>query len=345
MTSSDTGTTLVTGGAGFIGSALVWALNRRGLDRILIVDRLGRSEKWRNLTPLAFADYLEAEALVPALERGALDDVRTVFHLGACSSTTETDASFLVRNNFALTKQLAEWSLRRGARFVYASSAATYGAREGDLADSIDLASLRPLNMYGYSKHLFDVHALRHGYLDRIVGLKYFNVFGPNEDHKGDMRSMVHKAFQQIRESGRVRLFRSDRPEFRDGEQRRDFVYVKDAVAMTVHAAESRDLNGIVNIGSGRPHTWIDLAHAVFDACGVKRDIEFVDMPAHLRGKYQYSTRAVIDRISRSGYAQPITPLVDAVADYVRNYLIPDRRLGDETSVRPPNQAPQLREA
>ena len=345
MTSSDSGTTLVTGGAGFIGSALVWALNRRGIDRIVIVDRLGRTDKWRNLAPIAFHDYLEADALVPALERGALDDVRTVFHLGACSSTTETDASFLIRNNFALTRQLAEWSLRRGARFVYASSAATYGALEGDLSESIDLATLRPLNMYGYSKHLFDLHALRHGYLDRIVGLKYFNVFGPNEDHKGDMRSMVHKAFQQIRETGRVRLFRSDRPEFRDGEQLRDFVYVKDAVAMTLHAAQARDLHGIVNVGSGRAHTWIDLATAVFDACGVARNIEFADMPAHLRGKYQYSTRALIDRMTRSGYTQAITPLADAVGDYVRNYLIPDRRLGDETSVRPANQAPQLREA
>ncbi|HET7217355.1 MAG TPA: ADP-glyceromanno-heptose 6-epimerase [Vicinamibacterales bacterium] len=345
MTPSDHGTTLVTGGAGFIGSALVWALNRRGIGRILIVDRLGCSEKWRNLTPLAFDDYLEADALLPAIARGVLDDVRTVFHLGACSSTTETDASFLVRNNFELTKTLAEWSLQRGARFVYASSAATYGALEGDLAESIELTTLRPLNMYGYSKHLFDLHASRRGYLDRILGLKYFNVFGPNEDHKGDMRSMVHKAFQQIRDTGRVRLFKSDRPEFRDGEQVRDFIYVKDAVAMTLHAAARSDLNGLVNVGSGRAHTWIDLANAVFDACGVKRDIEFVDMPAHLRGKYQYATRAVVDRIKRSGYNQPITPLADAIADYVRNYLMTDRRLGDETSVRPPDQTPQLREA
>jgi ADP-L-glycero-D-manno-heptose 6-epimerase len=329
MTSSS-GLTIVTGGAGFIGSALVWALNRKGHSRILIVDRLGRSEKWRNLAPLAFADYLEADELVPALERGVLDEAKTVFHLGACSATTETDASYLVRNNFALTKTLADWACRRQVRFVYASSAATYGALEGDLSESVDLASLRPLNMYGYSKHLFDLHAARRGYLDRIVGLKYFNVFGPNEGHKGDMRSMVHKAFEQIRESGRVRLFTSDRPEFRDGEQRRDFLYVKDAVEMTLYAAEQKSLRGIVNVGSGIAHTWIDLAGAVFDAMGVPRNIEFVDMPAHLKGKYQYSTRAVMDRIRRSGFSQPITPLAAAVQDYVREYLIPDRRLGDE---------------
>lgn len=323
---------MVTGGAGFIGSALVWGLNQQGRTRILVVDRLGRSEKWRNLTPLAFDDYLEADQLVPALQRGVLDDVTTIFHLGACSSTTETDASYLIRNNFELTKTLAEWACRRNVRFVYASSAATYGAMEGDLSETVDLAALRPLNIYGYSKHLFDVHAARRGYLERVVGLKYFNVFGPNEDHKGDMRSMVHKAYQQIRESGRVRLFKSDRPEFRDGEQRRDFVYVKDAVAMTIHAAEQQSLNGLVNVGSGVSHTWTELAGAVFDAMERPRHIEFVDMPAGLRGKYQYSTRAVVDRIAQSGFARSTTPLAAAVQEYVREYLMPDRRLGEESA-------------
>jgi ADP-L-glycero-D-manno-heptose 6-epimerase len=267
---------------------------------------------------------------MPALERGRLNDVDTIFHLGACSSTTETDASYLVRNNFAVTRSLADWACQRNVRFVYASSAATYGALEGDLADDVALPSLRPLNMYGYSKHLFDLYAARRGYLDRIVGLKYFNVFGPNEDHKGDMRSMVHKAYQQIRESGRVGLFKSDRPDFRDGEQRRDFVYVKDAVDMTLHAAARRDLNGIVNVGSGQAHTWIELTGAVFDALGVPRQIEFVPMPDQLRGKYQYSTRAVIDRIRRSGFDRPVTSLACAVTEYVQNYLVPGRRLGDE---------------
>lgn len=334
----SSGLTLVTGGAGFIGSALVWALNRSGDDRIVIVDRLGTSDKWRNLTALAFDDYLEADQLPAALDRGALDEVTTVFHLGACSSTTERDASYLVRNNFEVTKTLAEWACRRGVRFVYASSAATYGAIEGDLSDAMDLPALRPLNMYGYSKHLFDLHAARRGYLDRIVGLKYFNVFGPNEGHKGDMRSMVHKAFHQIRSTGRVTLFKSDRPEFRDGEQRRDFVYVKDAVEMTLHAAADRTLSGIVNVGSGVAHTWIQLADAVFDAIGQPRNIEFVPMPEALRSKYQYSTRAVLDRLRRSGYTQPPTPLAAAVRDYVHGYLIPDRRLGDEAAQPVPDR-------
>lgn len=325
------GVTLVTGGAGFIGSALVWELNRQGRERILIADRLGSSEKWRNLTPLRFADYVDADRLLTLVERDddALRGVTTVFHLGACSSTTETDAGFLMRNNFEFTKTLAEWALRRGARFVYASSAATYGALEDVLSEQLPLASLRPLNMYGYSKHLFDLYAARRGYLDRLVGLKYFNVFGPNERHKGDMRSMVIKAVDQIQQTGRVRLFTSDRPDFRDGEQRRDFLYVKDAVAMTAHLAAQRTHTGLFNIGSGRAHTWIELMHAVFAALDREPAIDFIPMPDALRGKYQYSTAADISRLRASGYTAPVTPLADAVADYVRRYLQPGLALGD----------------
>ena len=328
-TSLDRGTILVTGGAGFIGSALVWALNQRGLDRILVTDRLDQSEKWRNLVPLRFDDVLDADALLAALDRGVLDEVRVVFHLGACSSTTERDAAYLLRNNVHYTRTLAAWALGRGVRFVYASSAATYGAREGTLVEDTPLTELRPLNMYGYSKHLFDTHAARHGYLDRIVGLKYFNVYGPNEQHKGDMRSMVHKAVEQIAATGRVRLFRSDRPEFADGEQRRDFVYVKDAVRMTIHLAEQGAVSGLVNIGSGRASTWLELARAVFAALDRPVAIDFIDMPETLRGKYQYSTCAAIDRLRASGYTAPPTPLADAIADCVQQYLVPDRRLGD----------------
>lgn len=330
------GVTLVTGGAGFIGSALVWHLNGLGHEQMLIADRLGSSEKWRNLTPLRFADYIDADRLLTLVERddAALAGVTTVFHLGACSSTTETDASFLMRNNFDYTKTLAEWALRRNARFVYASSAATYGALEDVVSERVPIDSLRPLNMYGYSKQLFDQHAARRGYLDRLVGLKYFNVFGPNERHKADMRSMVIKAVDQIRETGRVRLFKSDRPDFRDGEQRRDFLYVKDAVAMTVHLGAQRDHHGLFNIGSGRAHTWIDLMQAVFAALDREPAIDFIDMPAALRGKYQYSTAADITRLRATGYDAPITPLAAAVADYVRNYILPGRALGDGESAR-----------
>jgi ADP-L-glycero-D-manno-heptose 6-epimerase len=325
------GTILVTGGAGFLGSALVWALNRRGFDRIIIADFLGKGDKWRNLVPLRFSEYLEADDLLRAVQNDAatIHDVATVFHLGACSSTTETDAAYLLRNNVEYTATLASWALRHHRRFVYASSAATYGALESGLSETRDLASLRPLNMYGYSKHLFDLHAARHGYLDRIVGLKYFNVFGPNEQHKGEMRSMVLKAFEQIRATGRVQLFKSYRPTFKDGEQRRDFIYVKDAVDITLHLAES-NAGGLFNVGSGRTQTWIELATAVFDALQQPVAIDFIDMPAEIRESYQYATSAELDRLRASGYDRPSTPLADAVKDYVREYLLPGRRLGDE---------------
>ncbi|MBV8150150.1 MAG: ADP-glyceromanno-heptose 6-epimerase, partial [Candidatus Eremiobacteraeota bacterium] len=285
---------LVTGGAGFIGSALIWHLNRIGVDDILVCDRLGESEKWRHLVPLRFRDYVEADELAKAIaERPErLREIGTVFHLGACSSTTETDATYLVRNNFAYTKMLAEWALAAGRRFVYASSAATYGGRESDLREDLDVFSLRPLNMYGFSKALFDRYAERSGLFDRIVGLKYFNVYGPNEDHKGEMRSVVAKAYESIRACGVVRLFKSYRAGVADGQQTRDFLYVKDAVAMTVHLAASPTACGLYNIGSGVARTWQDLAAAVFASLGLEPRIEYVEMPDELRPKYQYATRA-----------------------------------------------------
>ncbi|GJG87067.1 ADP-L-glycero-D-manno-heptose-6-epimerase [Gemmatimonadetes bacterium T265] len=325
---------LVTGGAGFIGSALVWALNRRGVERIVVADRLGTDAKWRNLAPLAFEDYLEADDLLPRLERHALGRFDCVLHMGACSATTERDASYLARNNFEFTKSLGEWALGRGARFVYASSAATYGDGAGGMEDFDDeadaLQRLRPLNAYGYSKQLTDLWAARKGVLDRIVGCKFFNVFGPNEDHKGDMRSLVNKAYGQVLETGRVRLFRSHRPDYRDGEQRRDFLYVKDCVEMTLFLAAHPRAAGLYNLGSGVASTWLELADALFAAMGRTPEVEFVDMPAAIRDKYQYYTRADVGKLREAGYAAPATPLRDAVRDYVAHYLAHDRRLGDE---------------
>ena len=319
---------LVTGGAGFIGSALVWALNRRGCDRIVVCDRLGTDERWRNLTPLRFADYVEADDLLPRLSGGALGKFDLMLHMGACSSTTETDAGFLIRNNYEFTRDLATWALGQKTRFVYASSAATYGDGSAGMDDDDGgLDKLRPLNMYGYSKHLFDLHARRAGLLNRMVGLKYFNVFGPNEGHKGDMRSLVHKSTAQVQAGGVIRLFKSYRSDFRDGEQKRDFLYVKDAVAMTLHLAASKRAGGLFNIGSGRARTWLDLARAVFAALKRKPKIEFIEMPEAIRDKYQYFTQANLVRLRAAGYTAPVTPLEDAVSDYVRNYLVPDQRL------------------
>lgn len=315
---------LVTGGAGFIGSRLIHELNNRGIDDIVVTDFLGQDEKWRNLEPLSFADYVDAGDLLVALEEGQLGEFDLVLHMGACSSTTERDAAYLMRNNYEYTRQLAEWSIDHGSRFVYASSAATYGNGEAGMDDSSELDRLRqfhPLNMYGYSKHLFDMYAARTGLLERCVGVKYFNVFGPNEQHKGDMRSMVNKAYHQIRETEVVRLFRSYRDDFRDGEQRRDFIYVNDAVAMTLHLAENPDASGLFNIGSGRAETWLDLAGAVFAAMKREPRIEFIEMPVDMRAAYQYSTVADISRLRSAGYEREIQPLADSVRDYVTRYL------------------------
>lgn len=323
---------LVTGGAGLIGSALIHALNQRGQEDILVTDVLGNDAKWRNLSPQRFDDYMQADALLDLLEKNpdALGGIRTIFHLGACSATTETDVGYLMENNFGYTKRLAQWSLQRGIRFVYASSAATYGDGTRGMDDGTDhLTSLRPLNAYGYSKHLFDLHAKRNGWLDKMAGIKYFNVFGPNEGHKGEMRSLVSKAYGQIMETGKVRLFKSHRHDYKDGEQIRDFVYVKDAVAMTLHLADTPTANGLFNIGTGTPRTWIDLATALFAALDRKPKIEFIDMPEHIRNQYQYHTCADISRLKATGWKTAPISLEDSVGDYVRNYLVPGKHLGE----------------
>lgn len=321
---------LVTGAAGFIGSALVWELNRRGFERIIVTDVMGTDEKWRNLVPLRFEDYLDASELFGRIESNTLQDVRWIFHLGACSATTEKNASYLMENNFHYTRRLAEWALQGGRRMVYASSAATYGDGSAGMEDGHEhLERYRPLNMYGYSKHLFDLHAKRHGWLDRLVGLKYFNIFGPNEDHKGDMRSVVHKAYAQIQNTGSVQLFKSHHPDFRDGEQQRDFLYVKDAVNATIHLATEPQAAGIFNIGSGIASTWIDLVSPIFHALDLPVSIQFIDMPEALRGKYQYRTLADTSRLKSCGWAGPEFTLDAAVRDYVSHHLISDRRLGD----------------
>jgi ADP-L-glycero-D-manno-heptose 6-epimerase len=329
---------LVTGGAGFIGSALVWELNRRGCADVIITDSASDSERSAYLRHLLFADYIEPQEAMSWLAAGKLGKFDCAFHLGACSSTTETNREYLYRNNFEFSRDLAAWALAAGTRFVYASSAATYGDGSAGMDDAnlADLQRLKPLNFYGESKHLMDLHAWRQGWLDRIVALKYFNVFGPNEEHKGDMRSVVNKSFAQVLQTGVIRLFKSYRPEYRHGEQRRDFLYVKDAVRMTLHLAENHNAAGIFNIGSGQAHTWNELAGALFSALGRPPRIEYIEMPEAIRDKYQYFTEAKIEKLRASGYPQPITPLADAVRDYVQNYLVPGKALGESDCERHP---------
>lgn len=313
---------VVTGAGGFIGRNVVAELNTRGHENLLLVDSMGCDEKWRNLLGLQYEDLLNPDEFLANVEKGKVAELDAMIHLGACSSTTERDADFLLRNNYRYTRTLCEYSLRENTRFIYASSAATYGDGSHGYSDDVaELAILQPLNMYGYSKHMMDLWARKHKLFDRIVGLKYFNVFGPYEDHKGDMRSMVVKSYGQIKKTGKVELFKSYRPDYADGEQKRDFIYVKDAVAMTLHFLEHRDGGGLFNCGTGQARSWKDLATAVFAAMHLPPRIEFIAMPEVLQGKYQYFTQAPMEKIRKAGYQAPFTSLEDAVFDYVTTYL------------------------
>jgi len=314
---------IVTGGAGFIGSAIIAALNAQGQSDILIVDELGSDDKWKNLKNLLFADYIEKHDFLKLVEENRLpSDIKAIFHMGACSDTTETDASYLIKNNYEYTKRLCQWAIENNSRFIYASSAATYGDGSKGFSDNEDeIEQLQPLNMYGYSKQLFDLWARKQGLLEKIVGLKYFNVFGPNEYHKGKMKSFVVKAFEQINQTGKVRLFKSYESQYKDGEQMRDFIYIKTAVKMTLFFLENAKANGLFNIGSGKARNWNQLVTAVFAAMDKKANIEYIEMPTELRDQYQYFTEANINKLRGAGCHEQSTSLEDNIKDYVQNYL------------------------
>ena len=323
---------IVTGAAGLIGSGVVWGLNNSGIDDILLVDHLGCSEKWKNLRALKYADYMEKDNFRQQLQAGAFaaGRIEGIIHMGACSATTEKDASYLAGNNFTYTRELAEFAVNNNIRFIYASSCATYGdGAQGYNDNENELDALRPMNMYGYSKHMFDLWAKKHGLLSKITGLKFSNVFGSNELHKGEMRSVVCRAFEQISADGKMKLFKSYRQDYKDGEQQRDFLYVKDAVSMILFLINHSRGYGIFNIGSGKAETWNALAEGAFEALGRKVVIEYVEMPEHLRDRYQYYTKAEMGKLRALGYTQETTPLKEAVKDYICNYRLKDKYLGD----------------
>ncbi|HDQ04719.1 MAG TPA: ADP-glyceromanno-heptose 6-epimerase [Deltaproteobacteria bacterium] len=314
---------IVTGGAGFIGSAFVWKLNQKGIEDIVIVDQLSSDDKWKNLVNLRFADYIHKnEFMNLVLEDEVPFEASAVIHMGACSSTTERDADYLWENNYLYSRELAAWALSHNARFIYASSAATYG--DGALGFSDDhekISQLKPINMYGYSKQIFDLWVLKNKLEDKIVGIKYFNVFGPNEYHKGDMSSVIYKAFKQIKETGKMRLFKSYRKEYPDGGQLRDFVYVKDCLNVMWWFFKNPEVNGIYNLGTGKARTWKDLIKSVFAAMERKTNIQYIEMPVALRDQYQYFTEAQMNKLKSAGCPVTFAPLEETVRDYVVNYL------------------------
>ena len=322
---------VVTGGAGFIGSAFVWRLNCENIDDIIIVDRLGTTDKWKNLVNLRFVNYFHKDDFLQMIYNDTLPfEVEAIIHMGACSSTTERDADYLWQNNYVYTGHLAEYAIEHGIRFIYASSAATFGdGTQGFSDDHSKINELRPINMYGYSKQVFDLRVLRHSWENKIAGIKFFNVFGPNEYHKADMTSVIFKAFHQIKETGKVRLFKSYLPKYPDGGQLRDFVYVKDCIDVMWWLFNNPAANGIFNMGTGKARTWNDLIKAVFAAMGIKTNIEYIEMPESLRNQYQYFTEAKMDKLKAAGCPVAFSSLEDSVRDYVTNYLQkPDPHLG-----------------
>jgi ADP-L-glycero-D-manno-heptose 6-epimerase len=320
---------VITGGAGFIGSAFVCKCNQEGITDILIVDELETSTKWKNLIGLQFSDYLHKEDFIAGILQGDYDGkVEAIVHMGACSDTTERNVDYLMENNYRYTKILAEWAIENKARFIYASSAATYGnGSQGFVDDYKSLNQLKPINAYGYSKHIFDLYAKKENILDKIAGLKFFNVFGPNEYHKEDMRSVVCKAHKQILETNELKLFKSYKEDYPDGGQKRDFVYVKDCIDIMFWLLNNKTVNGLFNVGTGNAKTWNDLGNAIFKAMDKKPNIKYIEMPESIRNQYQYFTEASITKLRKAGYDKSITLLDDAVKDYVTNYLVNESTL------------------
>lgn len=312
---------ILTGGAGFIGSCLLKTLNNKGITDVLVVDHLGNSNKWKNLLGKEFNNFAHKSEFRKSLKKGIFDEnVEAIFHLGACSSTTESDADYLFDNNYSYSIDLAEFAVKNNARFIYASSAATYGDGSNGYDDN-EFDSLSPLNGYGFSKHIFDKWVIKNGYDKRFVGLKFFNVFGPNEYHKNDMASMVYKSYNQIVNSGKVNLFRSTTSDYADGGQMRDFIYVKDACDVIWEIYRQNTFSGIFNLGTGKARSWHELVNAVFASLDLEPVIEFVDMPDGLINQYQNFTQADMSKLISSGINFKFSSLENSVKDYVTSYL------------------------
>ena len=319
---------VITGGAGFIGSNLVASLEKRGGRELVVCDVLGTGDKWRNIAKRELTDIIPPDRLFDYLQTHK-DKVEAVFHMGAISATTERDADKIIENNFALSKQLWQFCAGQDIRMIYASSAATYGDGYQGFVDSDTpeaLEKLRPLNPYGWSKHLFDRWVSRvtqsNGKTPRQwAGLKFFNVYGPNEYHKGDMMSVMCKLYPEIKGGKTARLFKSCNPKYGDGGQLRDFIYVRDCVDVMSWLYDTPAVCGLFNVGTGKARSFKDLALATFKAANLNEKIEYIDMPENLRDKYQYFTQADMSKLARAGYKKSFTSLEEGVKSYVQDYL------------------------
>ena len=311
---------ILTGGAGFIGSVLLRKLNEAGHTDVLVVDRAETKDspnlKWKNYT------FEERDTLFNSLKSFKPSEVDAILHIGAITSTTERDKALLDKYNLNYSIQLAQWAFEHGKRFIYASSAATYGDGTLGFSDANEMtAKLKPLNLYGESKRAFDEWIIQNGYDNKACGFKFFNVFGPNEYHKGDMASLVFKAYNQILETGAIRLFESADARYKDGEFKRDFIYVMDAVDVVMWSLANPNVNGIFNLGTGHARSWNDLAHALFASMDKPDNIVYFEMPENVKKQYQYFTEAEMSKLRAAGYAKSFQKLEESVSDYARNYL------------------------
>jgi ADP-L-glycero-D-manno-heptose 6-epimerase len=315
---------VITGASGFIGSALVWKLNESGTDDLVLSGRLGDGRKWENLRGKSFRDWIDKDQLYEWLGENG-DTVETIVHLGACTDTTEEDADYVMETNYEYSKRLWEISCEYDIEFVYASSGATYGTGSHGFSDDVsETTDLKPLNPYGWSKHRFDRWALQRDETPpQWAGLKFFNVYGPNEYHKGEMSSVIYKAFNQATDRGTIELFKSHRDDYEHGQQKRDFIYVKDITRVLAFFVDS-DVTGIYNVGTGTARSFDALAEAVIESVPENASVEYIDMPAYLRDQYQYFTEANIDKLRSAGYSNEFYTLEEGITDYVENHLLTD---------------------
>ncbi len=300
--------TIVTGGAGFIGSCLVKRLNESGMDDIVVVDHLGNNpEKWKNLNGLRFKDYIEKDEFFKRIENNRVNGINNIVHLGACADTTEKNLTYLYYNNFLYSQILAEWAIKNKVCFAYASSAAVYGNGSG------------PLNGYGLSKYLFDKWLLNNKMENSVIGFRFYNVYGPNEYHKGNMASMIFKGWKEIKETGMLHLFKSYRSEYRDGEQKRDFIYVTDVVDIMVYLLFEDRHKGIFDIGTGRARSFNELASVLFKTMGLPEKVVYKDMPEDIKKSYQYFTQSDVKKLRDSGYKRPFLNIEEGILQYIKH--------------------------